>query len=755
MAPALTAPARAADSPLIETGLLSLKGRRASARPRLVPRERLVRQLAEARDVPVALLIAPAGYGKTTLLSEWATRDDRPFAWVTLDEADNDPTTLLSAIALALDAVEPLGWEVFEALSSKRANAATVALQRLARALSARELSCVLALDDVHTVNAPAARQAMIAIGQALLPGSQLVLAGRSDSALPVGRMRAQGSSLELTAEQLAMTRSEAAGLMHQAGIELSPEEVLSLVRRTEGWPAGLHLAALSLRGQNRNHPHADEFAGDDRFVSEYVREEFLSGLSADETEFLIGTSVLERLSGSVCDAVLEREGSADMLARLARSNVMLVALDRSQTSYRYHSLFADVLRAELRRREPGREADLHRRAGEWCERHGDATGAMDHAIAAHDIHRAGRLLWGSALQHGGRGSDEATRGWLGRFTGDELSSSPILALAAAGSSFAAGDLYEAERWTSLADRAPRDTDVVEAGVAIMRAAIGRDGIARMGSDAARARKLLAEDSPWIALCLFLEGVAWHLTGDRTRAQEQLQDAAHRAAVPAPMFQALCLAQLALLAIEEGDTDRAGVLTARAGAQVERCGLDRCPMTALVVAVSAAVRAEQGRAEQARSDLRHALELLGEIVDPSPWYEVECRILLARATLRLNGLTAAREMLAMAAGPLGRTPDAGVLAGWIDETRAEVDLALDSTAESDWSLTTAELRVLRYLPSHLSFREIAERLFVSPNTVKTHARGIYRKLGVSCRGSAVDRARDAGLIGVAGGEVEE
>ena len=127
----------------------------------------------------------------------------------------------------------------------------------------------------------------------------------------------------------------------------------------------------------------------------------------------------------------------------------------------------------------------------------------------------------------------------------------------------------------------------------------------------------------------------------------------------------------------------------------------------------------------------------------------------ARATLRLNGLTAAREMLAMAAGPLGRTPDADVLAGWLDQTRAEVDLALDSTAESDWSLTTAELRVLRYLPSHLSFREIAERLFVSPNTVKTHARGIYRKLGVSCRGSAVDRARDAGLIGVAGGEVEE
>ncbi|MET0513527.1 MAG: LuxR C-terminal-related transcriptional regulator [Thermoleophilaceae bacterium] len=755
MAPALTAPARDADSPLIETGLLSLKGRRASAHPRLVPRERLVRQFAEARDVPVALLIAPAGYGKTTLLSEWATRDDRPFAWVTLDEADNDPTTLLSAIALALDAVEPLGWEVFEALSSKRADAATVALQRLARALSARELSCVLALDDVHTLKAPAARRSVIAIGQSLLPGSQLVLAGRSDSALPVGRMRAQGSSLELTAEQLAMTRSEAAGLMHQAGIELSPEEVLSLVRRTEGWPAGLHLAALSLRGRNGNDATADDFSGDDRFVSEYVREEFLSGLSAAETEFLTRTSVLERLSAPLCDAVLERDGSASMLARLARSNVMLVALDRSQTSYRYHGLFADVLRSELRRREPDHEAGLHRRAGEWCERHGDAAGAIDHAIAAQELQRAGRLLWGSALQHVGRGSDETVRVRLGRFTEDELSSSPILALAAAGGSLAAGDLDEAERWTWLADRAPRDTRLVEGGVAIMQAAIGREGVAKMGSDAARARILLDADSPWNPLCLFYEGVALHLTGERARARERLQEAAHRAVVPAPMFQALCLAQLALLATDEGDPDRAGVLAARAVAQVGRCGLDRCPMMALVVAVSAAVRAEQGRADEARQDLRHALELLDEIVDPSPWYEVECRIFVARATRRVNGLTAARELLAMAAGPLSRTADAGVLTEWLEQTQAEIVLALDSTAEADWSLTTAELRVLRYLPSHLSFREIAERLFVSPNTVKTHARGIYRKLGVSCRGAAVDRARDAGLVGVAGEEVEE
>ena len=768
MALALTAPACGTDSPPalapsrgagrsrpgIETGLLDLKGRRVSLLPRLVPRERLVRWLLDARDVPLALLVAPAGYGKSTLLSEWAVRDDRPFAWVTLEEADNDSITLLSAIALALDAVEPIGWEVFEALSSRRSDAATVALQRLARVLSGRQRSCVLALDDVHVLKAAAARRAVIAIGQALPADSQLALAGRSDSALPVGRLRAQRSSLELRAEHLAMTRSEAAALLDQAGVELAPDEVLSLVSRTEGWPAGLYLAALSLGGRNGGRPDVKDFAGDDRFVSEYVREEFLAGLSAAELEFLTRTSVLEHLSASVCDAVLQRDDSATMLARLARSNVMLVPLDRTDTSYRYNELFGEALRSELRRREPRRRAGLHGRASDWCEEHGDAAGAIDHAIEAHDVERAGRLLWGSVLQHVGPENDTAIRGWLGRFTEEELSGSPILALAAAGSSLAGGDLYEAERWTAIAGGAGVRSEVVQAGVAIMHAAIAQQGVSRMGSDASRARALLEDVSPWHPVCLFLEGVSRHLAGDRSRARELLQEGAHRAAVSAPMFQALCLAQLALLATEEGDLERAAILSARAGAQAKRCRLERCPMMALVMAVSAAVQAERGRVDEARVDLRHALELLGEITDPSPWYEIECRILLARATLRLNGLTAARELVDTAAPALRRMPDGGLLAEWFAEARAEVDLALDCTAEVDWSLTTAELRVLRYLPSHLSFRQIAERLFVSPNTVKTHARGIYRKLGVSCRGGAVECARDVGLVELVGGEVE-
>ena len=462
VAQALTAPPGRRGS-AIETGLLQLKSRPAQLRPGLVSRQRLVRRLVEAHDLPVALIVAPAGYGKTTVLSEWAARDGRPFAWVTVDAQDNDPRTLLSAIALALDAVEPLGWEVFEALASRRANGTKVALQRLARSLSRRELPTVLVLDDLQVVRTPESRKVVMAISQACGRGLQLALASRSDVVLPLARLRAHGNSIELRSADLAMTRSEAAALLQLAGVELAQDQVLTLVRRTEGWPAGLYLAALSLREQGGRRPDVATFAGDDRFVTEYVREQLLSGLPPDQLEFLTRSSVLDRLSAPVCDAVLGRRDSADMLARLARSNTMLVPLDHRGATYRYHELFAAVLRAELRRLGPNRGAALHLRASAWCARHDENDRAIGHAIDGGDIQRAGRLLWDSALQHVARGQERVIWDWLDRFTETELADTPLLALVAAGTSLVGGNLYEAERWTTLARRVADDTDVVKA----------------------------------------------------------------------------------------------------------------------------------------------------------------------------------------------------------------------------------------------------------------------------------------------------
>jgi LuxR family maltose regulon positive regulatory protein len=749
VAQTLTAPAAGPASASPDSVLPALASRPAPPQPGLVPRPRLVRRLVEARHVPVVLLAAPAGYGKTTVLREWAACDERPFAWVTLDAPDNDPRELLSSIALALEEIEPVGWDVFEALSTGRRDRAAAALRRLTRGLARREVPTVLVLDDLHALDAQNARSVVTALGHACGQGLQLALASRSDAVLPLARLRAHGESIELRAPELAVTRTEAAGLLRLAGLELSAEEALTLHRRTEGWPAGLHLAALSIREQDGPPPRAGEFAGDDRFVTGYVREELLSSLAPAELEFVTGTCVLDRLSAPVCDALLEWHDSADVLARLAQGNVMLVPLDRRDTTYRYHELVGSALRAELRRRDPGREAQLHRRASAWYGDNGDTARAIGHAIDAGDVKRAATLLWDNAFHLSTRGQQGAVRDWLARFSDQALADTPLLALVAAATELTTGNLYEAERWTTLARSAP-GTDAAQAGMALMQAALGRRGVAEMGAEAERAGELLGEGSPWRPLCRLLAAVAEQLAGDPRAARGRLEEAAHLAAVQAPLVQAICLAQLALLAAADDDLNRASLLIGRARAQVGRCELDDSPAVALVYAVSAELRARMGRVSDAGAELRHGLRLLGQTTDPSPWYEAECRLVAARATLRLSGPKAARELLEQAAGAARRVPDAPVLHAWLDQASADIELALDSSDGADWALTAAELCVVGYLPSHLSFPEIAERLHVSPNTVKTHARGIYRKLGVSSRGNAVELARGAGLIGGAG-----
>ena len=716
-------------------------------RPELVPRQRLLGRLMDARQARVVLLTAPAGYGKTTLLEQWAASDERCFAWVTLDEHDNDVTTLLSAVVVALDAIEPVSWDVFEALSERPVEDG-IGLRRMARHLSRRDQPMVLVLDDLHVLRNRGARQAMKAIWAALAPGSQLALASRSEAGLPVGRLRAQGSSIELRSTDLALTRSEASELLSRAGLELSPEQGVALTRRTEGWPAGLYLAALSLREQQGSRTAVEGFSGDDPLVSDYVREEVLSTLSAGERQFLTRTSVLDQLSAPLCDAVLERDDSAELLAALARSNALLVGLDRCGAGYRHHRLLADVLRAELGRRDPADAIRLHQRAGAWFAQQGDPERAIHHAVEAHDVAGAGRLLWAAVLPRAAQGRKTAIADWLARFSAPERAGSPALALVAAAASLALGNLEESAHWTAIAEvAAPEEPDdFIAGGLAMMRASLGRRGVESLRADAGRARALLAESSPWNPLCRFLEGVACHLQGEPGPAAAHLEEGAHRATLPAPMVHALCLSQLALVVADEGDHERAETLAARARAQVERYGLGDCPALALVFAVSAVFRAHRGQVAEARSDLQQALVLLERIVDPSPWYDAECRILFARAALRLTGPAPASELVEGAARALGRTAGAAVLSTWLDDVRGEVDLALDLTAGADWSLTSAEVRVLRYLPSHLSFREIAELLYVSPNTVKTHARAIYRKLGVSSRAHAVNCARGAGLV---------
>jgi LuxR family transcriptional regulator, maltose regulon positive regulatory protein len=688
----------------------------------LVARARLVRRLAEVHDIALALLVAPAGYGKTTTLLEWAQHDERPFAWVALHRADDDAEHLRASIARATDPLTGRGREF------------------------------VLVLDDVHVLRSREAIDVLTALIEDPPAGAQLALASRCEPPLPVGRLRAHREVLELTPRDFVMTRGEAAALLELAGAELTAADVDALVRRTEGWPAGLYLAAVSLRDQPDTTAAIARFGGDDRVVSDYVADSLLSELTAEEVTFLQRTSVLDRLSGPLCDAVLLETGSAERLRDLARANALVVPLDRTDEWYRYHGLLAQMLRAQLRRREPELEGELHRRASQWHADHGDVDAAIRHAAAAGDVRLAGDLLWTNAFRYIPQGHIATVRRWLGRFTDEQVAGYAPLALVAANAHLADGDRGHAEHWTAAAARAldslpaRRRPPAVEAGVAAMRAAIARDGVQRMRDDAARAYALDAQDSPARSMDRLLEGTACHLLGARDRAYELLEEGSRRGVVGAPSVNALCLSQLALLALDRDDWALATELAARARSQIERFRLAAYPTMSLVLAVAALTQAQRGRVQAATEDCAEATRLLDTMDDFAPWYVAEVRIVLARAALRLSDVAGARALVEGAALAVRATPDAPVLAAWHEDASAQVDAYATSAIMTPATLTTAELRILALLPTHLSFREMGSRLYVSPNTVKTQAQAVYRKLDASSRSDAVARANELGLL---------
>jgi LuxR family transcriptional regulator, maltose regulon positive regulatory protein len=688
----------------------------------LVARARLVRRLMEVRDVALALLVAPAGYGKTTTLLEWAQHDERPFAWVALDRADDDPEHLLASLARATDPLTRCASEF------------------------------VLVLDDVQVLRSRAAIEILADTVEHPPPGARLALASRRQPPLPLGRLRAHRDVLELTTRDFVMTRSEAAALLERVGVELGAADVDTLVRRTEGWPAGLYLAALSLRDQPDATTAIARFGGDDRVVSDYVADSLLADLTAGEVTFLRRTSVLDRLSGPLCDAVLRESGSAGTLRDLARANALVVPLDRTDEWYRYHGLLAQMLRAELRRHEPQLERELHRRASRWHADHDDVDAAIRHAAIASDVQLAGDLLWTHACRYIPQGHNATVRRWLGHFTDQQVAGYAPLALVAANTHLADGDRDLAEHWTAAAARAlqgipaRRRPPALEAGIAGMRAAIAREGVQRMRDDAARAYGLEADDSPWRSMDRLLEGTACHLLGARERAHTLLQEGSRRGVVAAPTVNALCLSQLALLAVERDDWARATELAARARSQIDRFRLAGYPTMSLVLAVAALTQAQRGRVQAAKDDCAEAARLLDGMDDFVPWYVAEVRIVLARVALRLSDVVGARAFIEAAALAVRSTPETPVLGAWLNDASAQVEAYSASAVSAPASLTTAELKILGLLPTHLSFREMGSQLYVSPNTVKTQAQAVYRKLDASSRSQAVARARALGLL---------
>ena len=488
-------------------------------RPGTVAKADVIARLSNG-SVPLATVVAPAGYGKTTLLARWAEADPRPFAWVALDGRDDDDAMVfLRYIATAIHRVEPVPPEVFDALSGPGGSTWSKRVPRVGSALAALERPLVLVLDDLHAVANPACLDVLAELSQYVPAGSQIAVASREEPALPLARWRAQGLVDEIGVADLRLNEQEAGLLLEAAGVELDASELSELTERTEGWPAGLYLAALSLQAGSASPAGAGAFNGDDRFVSEYFRFELLSRLPRAEAQFLEYTSVLDRMSGGLCDAVLQTTGSARMLETLERTNGFVVPLDRRGEWYRYHHLFGQLLRDELERSEPDMVPALNSRAMAWCIANDLPEEAVVYGHAAGETSTVAGLVDALALPTHYDGRMETLEEWLSWFGEDELADYPALAVYGAWVRVLTGRPEDAERWLALADGATSTIPLsdgsatIEPWVATLRAHMMPSGVEQALADANLALDQLPPGSSWIPTALLARGVAHALLG--------------------------------------------------------------------------------------------------------------------------------------------------------------------------------------------------------------------------------------------------
>jgi LuxR family transcriptional regulator, maltose regulon positive regulatory protein len=733
--------------PVLESKLTPAPGR-----PGIVPRGNLLDQLETSAATPVVAICAPAGYGKTLLAAEWAERDSRPFVWLSIDRQDNDPAVLLTYLAVGLDRVEPIDPAVLGALASRGASITHTVVPPLATALSSKALPVVVVLDDVHLLSDQEGLDALAVLVDHLPEGSQLAVISRDEPRLPMARWRAEGRLAELGPGDLAMDQQEAGRLLAAARVELPDGEVAELTRRTEGWPVALYLAALSIKTQHPRNGVGVGFEGRERFLVDYLQSALLAGLTPTEVRFLTRTAVLERLSGPLCDAVLDTTGSAAVLESLERSNLLVVPLDRQQTWYRYHQLFQELLRGQLERHEPKLVRELTLRAAQWCQQHGLPEAAIGYAMDAGDADQVARGVEQVAIGVYRSGRLATVQRWFDWFNDHGLIQQyPAVAMLGAWVRALGGHAATAEQWADAAERGSYrgmlpDGSSIAGWRALLRAKLCRHGITQMRADAELALTLIPVDSLWRAPAQLLAGISHLLAGDPGGADDLLAEAVEVAEdTGATLAASVALAERAILAIGRQDWRAAEALVEQARSVVGNAHLEDFVTSVVLYAVAARVAIHHGNLDQAEQDLARAQQLRPQATHALPYYAVQARLELVRAYLALTDVASARTVLREVDDLLRWRPDLGTLPDQANQLRSQLD-HIGAEAIGTGSLTIAERRLLPLLPTHHSFREIGQHLHLSQHTVKSQAMSVYRKLGVSSRGQAVQRARTLGLL---------
>jgi LuxR family maltose regulon positive regulatory protein len=740
---------RAAPSILeLEAVLLGAKLAVPDLRPGAVSRAELI-ETARTSECRVVGVTAPAGYGKSTLLAQWAEAEDRPVGWVSLDRLDDDPAALLSVLAAAYARISG-HTDLIADVRGVGVSTLARAAPRLASVLRTSPVPFVLMLDDLHELQSPACHDVLSVVISGIPHGSQLVAASRAEQPhLP--RLRAAGDAVEYMASDLALDASGAERIFSQAHVDLTDELAAAVTARTEGWPVGLYLAAV-IAGDS--HGEVLTISGDDRYVADYLYRESLMQLPDSVQRFLRCTAVLDQLSAPLCDAILGESGSQAQLRQLEATSLFLVPLDRRRGWYRYHALFREFLLAELQQVEPDVIAKLHLRAADWYESNGSPALALEHLLNTSERDRCVQLVTELALPAYQAGQMSTVQRWLSTLGHADVEEYPPLAVLAGWIAALTGHTAEAQRWAALLDTAVFDSMPVdgtasfESARAMLHALMCPAGPEQMVTDAGLA---VAEEPPWsswraTALCLFAE--AQLLLGDSERATalfiETCAVGADLGNVPSSV---LSRAELAVLAMDGGRWADAAEHLQLALEAVDVSRLEDYVLSVLAFAAAARLAVHRGDREEADRQLARAMRARPSCTFAIPYVAVRVRLQLAKTYAAIADQAAARHLLREIDDILAQRPALGALVDQVSEFRKILTSSAQVTVAGGPPLSPAELRLLPYLQTHLTFKQIGERLFVSRNTVSSEVGSIYRKLGVSSRSDAVQRATTVGLLG--------
>lgn len=722
---------------------------------RHVSRPHLLELLDAGSEQRLTVVCAPPGYGKTALLAEWRARGsaDRSFAWLTLDHEDRDPVRLWAHLIWAiretapeLEGPRPLDVDLYPG------NLVHGALPMLLETLAELPGRRVIVLDDYQLATSDLWDASLDFFVEHLPPNVQLVIASRSAPRLPLARLRAHGELLEMGADRLRLTADEAAQVADAIlGAPLPSRDLGTLIERCEGWPAGIHLAALLLKHSADGHAAIESFVGDNRYVFDYLKTDLLDGLPVEIRAFLTHTSILSRLSAPLADAVTGVGGSRRLLEEAERENLFLVPLDDRREWFRYHHLFADVLRRELENGDPDLVPVLHARAAAWFEDNGDFEPAIAHAIQARDVRRASDLVTRHAREIVRSGRILTLQGWLEELRWDEAVADPqlaavrafILSLLNASSEAVEDWLRVAERGSSTGPLA-NDMPSLEFAVALVRGLFLLGDVTRAAEAGRWAFENSQKGTEWRLEALLAHGQTLYLSGRATAAQAVFEQALIETRVDAPQTTANVLAYLALIELDRGELARGESLARRSVELLDERGLGELVSAgaghlALGVALGA-----RGALAEAAHEVERGVQLR-EASGPTVWH-AHALVLLARARLAGGDLAGARETLEAAKLEVDGLRDPGIVSSLLEDTEHRLLVGIRRPASTGEELSERELGILRLLAAGLTKPEIARELYIAYNTVKTHTRTIYRKLGVQTRDEAVGRARELSLL---------